>query len=447
MPPSQTSPAELLAKSTPQQKLAAVKILAMDNRPYFSAAYHALVPVEVEDKFFPQGQATMAVDKHWRLYWAPGIFDKWTIPEVAGVLYHELSHLLGEHFQRAEKYGEEFNQTVWMVATDCAINSTIQSEMDELAKSAATKTIEGLPKEGCLPEKCNPPLPKGQTAEFYYEELLKQAEKSPKFKAILEGMAANSDCGSGQHGQRCDHELATGANDDRHGGLSEADVTMVRLQVAHDIKEQAGKKAGSVPGGWERWADDIMQPQVDYMRWIRAAVSNAYQGVAGRIDYSWTRRHRQQDAYGRFIMPGMYAPDVNVGIVVDTSGSMSQDQISQCVAEIGKALSCLGNKEVVVASCDSGVHSIQRITHKGQLALRGGGGTDMGVGIAKLEEVRPKINLMILLTDCETPWPAKPPKAKLVLVKVEGSGAPPPWPCSLVEIDLKRLGTKQKQVA
>ena len=41
--------------------------------------------------------------------------------------------------------------------------------------------------------------------------------------------------------------------------------------------------------------------------------------------------------------------------------------------------------------------------------LLGGGGTDMGAGLAKAAELRPRPDLIIVLTDGYTPWPSAPP--------------------------------------
>jgi len=44
------------------------------------------------------------------------------------------------------------------------------------------------------------------------------------------------------------------------------------------------------------------------------------------------------------------------------------------------------------------------------LRLQGGGGTDMGVGIAAAGQLRPTPKIIVVLTDGFTPWPDTLPK-------------------------------------
>jgi predicted metal-dependent peptidase len=401
---------------TPSDKLAAAKIWAWNIRPYFAAGYNAMHPIE------KPGLGTMAVDDRWNLYYDPEIFDKWSITDVSSVLYHELCHLLRRHAPRSKVFGSSFDHMIWNVAADCEINGTIAEEMKQLGKG------EALPGEACFPEKFG--LPNGELAEWYYEKLREMSAKMPK-----DPDAGSGSCGSCAHGDKEDHEEANTAN----SGLTEPDGQLVIHQVAQDIKDHQTKKRGTVPGGWDRWADSIIKPKVNYMRWIRMACRNAIQEAEGKVDYSWNKRHRLQGAFGKFIMPGLTGHRAKIGFGIDTSGSMSEKQIGQCLGEIHGALRDMGHQKLVVASCDAAVHSLQTVTSVKQLKIKGGGGTDMGVAIAQLDSLRPRLNVIILLTDCETPWPAEPPKAQLVVVKVAGSGAPPPWRCHLIEIDLNEI--------
>jgi predicted metal-dependent peptidase len=61
--------------------------------------------------------------------------------------------------------------------------------------------------------------------------------------------------------------------------------------------------------------------------------------------------------------------------------------------------------------------------------LLGGGGTDMTVGIQTAMDLRPSPSVLVVLTDGYTPWPAEPPKARVVaglLVDRADDLSPPP---------------------
>ena len=64
---------------------------------------------------------------------------------------------------------------------------------------------------------------------------------------------------------------------------------------------------------------------------------------------------------------------------------------------------------VTVLSCDAAVHTVARVRRARDVRLGGGGGTDMRVGLAAAAELRPRPDLVVVLTDGYTPWPERPP--------------------------------------
>jgi predicted metal-dependent peptidase len=124
----------------------------------------------------------------------------------------------------------------------------------------------------------------------------------------------------------------------------------------------------------------------------------------------------------------MTQPIPRVAVLIDTSGSMSDGMLTQSVAEVHGVLKQIGNAaEVMVASCDAAVHKIQKVWSSKEVQLYGGGGTDIGVGIATIDAAKPKVDLLIIVTDCHTPWPEVKPKATYSLIINVGTGAPPSW--------------------
>ena len=73
-----------------------------------------------------------------------------------------------------------------------------------------------------------------------------------------------------------------------------------------------------------------------------------------------------------------------------------------------------------------------------QAPLTGGGGTDMRVGISMAMRARPKPDLIVVITDGETRWPATPPTARVVVALVhtdESAPTTPDW-ATTVRVDL-----------
>ena len=405
--------------------LQAARVRASYQRAYFAPALFNLIPVKTDMI------ASMAVDSQWRLYYNDDWLAAHSVEENAAVLIHEVSHLLRDHSARKQAAAVR-DEKLWNTATDCEIN-------DDLA-------AEGLP----LPD--DPPQPEkfglspGENAETYYRQMYKPEQSSPAsggafttnhqaafaLRASAPKPRANPprhDCGSGAHGERRPWELPD--NDGSPGGVPGVDpvkAELVRRDCAQKILDRSGD-AGDVPIGWRRWAHTVVTPTVDYMATIRHVVRKALrESTLGRYDRTYRRPHRRQAAYGEFIMASFYQPRPRPGFLIDTSSSMQETQLARAVAELGGLTRQLGySSEVVVACCDAAVHDVKKVFTAAQLELYGGGGTDIGAGLRWfIDRKSGPIDLLVIVTDCQTPWPEETPPFPVITIRV-GDGAPPPW--------------------
>jgi predicted metal-dependent peptidase len=333
------------------------------------------------------------------------------VEENASLLIHEVSHLLRDHESRKRSAAAR-DSYLWNTATDCEIN-------DDLA-------AEGLPLPGNPPQPETYGLPAGESAELYYSRLYKPPETNDSTQRGHEH--AECDCGSGAHGERRPWELPDDAGST--GGTPGVDATkaeMIRREVAKRIMDSTG--LGDVSVGWRRWAYTVLSPEVDYFAVIRQTVRTALrESTLGRYDRTYRRPHRRQACYGEFIMPSFYQPRPRPGFLIDTSSSMQQPQLSRAVAELGGLTRQLGyGSEVVVACCDAAVHQVRKVFNAAQLQLFGGGGTDLGAGLRYFtDRTAEPIDLLVIVTDCHTPWPDDAPAFPVITIRV-GDGLPPPW--------------------
>lgn len=131
------------------------------------------------------------------------------------------------------------------------------------------------------------------------------------------------------------------------------------------------------------------------------------------------------------VLPTLRQPVPEVAVVCDTSGSMSDELLALVLAEVEGLLSTVGvrGQSVRVIACDAAAHTAQRVSSAAQVQLYGGGGTDMGAGIAAAAELRPKPSVIVVLTDGYTPWPLAPPSGTHVVVGLLGPAPPaaPSW--------------------
>jgi len=130
------------------------------------------------------------------------------------------------------------------------------------------------------------------------------------------------------------------------------------------------------------------------------------------------------------VLPALRRPVPEVAVICDTSGSMTEDLLAMVLAEVEGLLRALGlARQVRVLACDTAVGPAQRVSSARQVQLIGGGGTNMGAGIAAAVALRPRPAVTVVLTDGYTPWPGQAPKGTRVVVGLLGAGAPdaPPW--------------------
>ena len=373
--------------------LAAGRLWAASRFPYLaSGLFGAQVLAE-------PGIGTVAVDDSWRLHADPGLTAGWTPAELGSVLVHHVSHLLRAHGERATAVGVSDDDTrAWVRGADAEIN-------DDLV--AAGLALPGRP---VLPADLG--APPGLLAEQYFI-----AGQRPD-----EG-GWDLDCGSGADG--------LGRPWDQAGqpGLSPWQAQLLCRQVAQDCVRHA-REPGTVPGGLLRWAEQLLRPAVDWRRLLAAELRRAVADTAGAVDYSYRRPSRRASVAGPVVLPALRRPVPEVAVVCDTSGSMTEDLLAAALAEVDGLLRSLGlARQLRVLACDTAVAPARRITSARQVELIGGGGTDMGAGIAAAAALRPRPAVTVVLTDGYTPWPARPPRGIRVVVALLGDEAPdgPDW--------------------
>lgn len=383
--------------------LSLARLRAVHLRPYYATALYRLIPVltSIID--------TLAVDRWWRLYYNRGFVERCTPLELATSLLHEVEHLLRNHHGRCASHG--CDHELFNIAGDLEINDGLHAQT-ELA----------LPPGVLLPARFG--LPDGLAAEEYYREIEKAVQEVRA--AVSSGKIQLPKCGSGAHGKKLPSELGDPNNKDRGVGDEQADY--IRKKVAEETLDYERRHPGTVPGGLLRWANDIVSPKIPWQRELAAAIRNQVTRIAGMIDHSFMRPSRRQTASPDFVLPSLVEPTPNIVVVIDTSGSMSEEQLAQALAEVKGILRATGIEEGLrVLTVDAAVGAAQTVFSARAIKLVGGGGTDMGVGIAAAGALKPIPDFTIVITDGFTPWPAEAPPRQRVIVVLVGDGAGPPW--------------------
>ena len=370
----------------------AARIVAQARWPYLSTLIFSLRIVETEDL------ETLAVDAGWRMYYNPS-FVMLQIPEViATMLLHEAMHCVFQHAVRFEAIGQEDSlHTTWNVAGDATINEVLDQANMPWGEFKPVR-YSGLKRYG---------VKHAMTTEVTFFTILKYFEKHPEMKS------PTTDCGSVNGGDSRSYEIPRSHSENPAIKNDQQDV--IRDRVAQDvIKYARDRGVSSLPGNLLRWARELLEPQIDWRRALAGAVRTSLANVLGRKDYTFARPSRRQSAMAQrdpeFILPSMRKPaPPTIAIVVDTSGSIGNNEITEFLSEVEGIARVNGLAQgITVIPCDADVGEIQKLRSLSgvvDIRLTGGGGTDMGVGIAAAERLKPIPKVVIVFTDGWTPWP------------------------------------------
>ncbi|SEC09159.1 Predicted metal-dependent peptidase [Streptomyces sp. 2131.1] len=372
-------------------KLLAARYRAAGERPYLATALYALSVVE-SDRV-----PTMGVDRHWRCYVSPAFVERTPVAELAGVWVHEVAHLLRDHHGRAARLpaADQRDAHRVNVAQDCEINDDLISDGLALPERRMEPALFGLP-NGQLFEAYLPALPPGPPPH---------------------------NCGSGAHGRPEPWELA---GPDGPSPVSATEAKALRRRTAESMRAHR-RTRGSLPEGWRRWADEVLEPTVDWRQALAGAVREAAAWASGAVDYTYRRPSRRSAALRGIVLPSLRRPLPRVAVVVDTSGSMGEGELAAALGEVTGVLREVGvrGNRVSVLACDADVHAVSRVTATEQVTLGGGGGTDMRVGIARALATPERPGIVVVLTDGCTPWPDESPSCRLIAALI-GTEAPQP---------------------
>jgi predicted metal-dependent peptidase len=383
--------------------LAAGRVWAATRFPYLATGLFG-TQVVADD-----GIGTVAVDEGWRLHADPELTAQWTAAQLGSVLVHHLSHLLRAHAERAGPAGVSNDQAqLWVRCADAEIN-------DDLVPAGLE-----LPGSPVLPAHLG--AEPGRLAEQYFETA-RRRDGAYRPPGEMEGAGWDLDCGSGADGRPRPWDSGGGSR------LAPWEARLLARRVAQDCLRH-GREAGDVPAGLLRWADELLEPAVDWRKALAAELRRAVADTAGAVDYSYRRPSRRASVAGAVVLPALRRPVPDIAVVCDTSGSMSEDLLAVALAEVEGLLRAVGAaRQLRVLACDTAVGPVRRVSSARQVELIGGGGTDMGAGIEAASRLRPRPAIAVVLTDGYTPWPDEPPRGMRVVVGLIGDEAPeaPDW--------------------
>jgi predicted metal-dependent peptidase len=175
-------------------------------------------------------------------------------------------------------------------------------------------------------------------------------------------------------------------------GSVEANLTVAINQAA-----EAARQAGKLPGGLESVLGDLNDPKVCWKhvlaRFLRTNNSS---------DFSWQKPNRRFIADGLYL-PSMYNPVIEeIAVVSDTSGSRTDEELNQDLAEISSIILDVNPNKVHFVEVDTEVQNYTEYTRESlpiKMSMTGRGGTCFSPGIEYINKHYPNVSALVYLTD------------------------------------------------
>ncbi|OYY92385.1 MAG: hypothetical protein B7Y41_16205 [Hydrogenophilales bacterium 28-61-23] len=414
-----------------ETKLAAARTRLILEKPFLGALVMHL-PLKAAD---PKWCKTTATDAR-NFYFNPDYIGRLTLEQTQFVLAHEAMHCALSHFNRRNHRQKHR----WDVACDYAVNMILDEERmrgpDNALMNAAYR---GLTAEEIYPVLHEDPPEETQDMHLFDNEPSEGGgegepqEQDDAERGQGQGQGEKSEPTQGESGgkpDRQDRQEGKGGQEPEQQQSNESQMPppptdpdkldeqwKSRLAAAAQAARQAGKLSQSML----RLVDNLLAPQLPWRALLARYMMNA-----ARDDYSFQRTSRRE---GEALMPRLYSQSVNVIVVLDTSGSITHEELQEFLTEID-ALKAQVRATVTLHACDDKLDANgpwryamwESMTLPAEIS--GGGGTDFRPVFEWISKDQLNPDLLVYFTDAEGRFPEREPAYPVAWLVKGKAGTP-----------------------
>lgn len=411
-----------MVKPEIENKLAAARTRLILDKPFLGALALRLPLVAADPKW-----CTTSVTDARSLYYNPAYIENLSLEQTQFVLAREALHCALSHFARRQHR----IKARWDVACEYSINPVLVK--DGLIPPPATIVIAAY--DGMTAEEIYPYIEDDDTEDPEAENTQSRQDSNPDNSGSQDGKEQrkggdgnkpkNSEPQSGgdsETEQQEEIQGITGAAQPDPLSASELDALSTQWQQRMAGAALQAQQAGKLGGELARLVGVMLQPKLPW-RMLLAR----YMTQVARDDYSYSRPSRRE---GEMIMPSLRSSQANIMVVLDTSGSVTNEELHDFLSEINALKSQL-RASVTLHACDTTLSKdgpwLFEAWEEFKLPqeFHGGGGTDFLpiFDWIKVQGLAPDI--LLYFTDAEGEFPKQKPHYP-VLWLVKGK-AQVPW--------------------
>ena len=420
-----------------ETKLSAARTRLILDKPFLGALVLRLPMVEAD----PNWCRTTATDAR-TFYYNRKFIEALSLDHVQFMLAHEALHCALAHFARRQHRVKHR----WDVACDHAINPLLVEDglrpppgtlyLDEFKDMTAEEIypyIKDDTNEETLDQHAyddaeggqrgnqnnpNPPPPQPQ------QEAHASADEGKSGGTSTQAQPDSGAAGDLPHlpDARDTNSSQSGATQPPPLSSTERDTLAVQWQQRLAGAAQQAMQAGKLGGALARLVDHLLQPQLPW----RMLLARYLTSIA-RDDYSYMRPSRRE---GNAILPSLRSHHLELTVVLDTSGSVTEAELNEFLAEVN-AIKGQMQARITLHTCDTelaadGPWQVEAWEElKLPRTFQGGGGTSFLPPFAWVDRQDRQPDLLVYFTDAQGEFPAREP-AFPVLWLVKGR-SPVPW--------------------
>jgi len=368
---------------TAEDKILKAKIKLQSRNPFFS--YLSLyLKIRKADDIKILESYSMSVDIKGNIYYNPKFVNKLTDEEVIGVIAHEIGHLAFIHLTR--RYNRDMDK--WNIATDLAVNSML------------VRNNFKLPSAGLVPNHYDEYTFK---QDFFGKCItIKKISEKPAEEIYDELPDLQEQDGFSGCGGFDKHNEDDGDSEGKgKRKLTPAEIQEIEEKWKERLEEALlnSKMKGEVPLGMERLFDNIRKSVIPWRILLERVYSKAVP-----TDVNWLRRSKKSYAC-KIYLPNIIKEKVEVVNIIDTSGSISQDDLEVYISEIiGMARAYQNHIDMRIITHDCEVQDDYSIKNGNiekikALKIKGGGGTSHKPVFEYIKEKYKDTKIIISFTD------------------------------------------------
>jgi predicted metal-dependent peptidase len=327
------------------------------------------------------------------MYYNPDFIKELKTEEVRGVYAHELLHIALE----GKKRKRQRNKQQWNIAQDIVINYILWKDNVK------------LPENGYIPDHSG-----GIKLEQMGIEIDDIGEHS--FETVydlIDDVDEDDDGGFDTH--------IYDGDDDDEGSPSPGQEVQVEEKDWEKIRSKAIQHAqnkGEEPGGIEDYVKRAGESEIDYKTLIQRTLSEMIPQ-----DFTYTRPHKSSHTLG-YYRPNIKKDNgsVNVVVAIDTSGSISKQELQQFLAELTEIISLYPIIDMTIIQHDADVQDVETYSNPSKrefndLDVQGRGGTNhIPVFEYLQEDFKERADAVICYTDGGTRVPKQEPEYPVIWV-------------------------------